>query len=120
LFPPCVVHSADNTIGVFLGYDNGSFTDQIIYPTGTDSLQYLLEIADFNNDIHPDIIITNTDTSKVFVFLGYSDGTFQDRKEFMMGYGTHPISLAVGDLNNDKNKYGYKLVNFRLYFLCLK
>jgi len=56
-------------------------------------------VGDFNHDGRTDIVVGNTGTDTVGVFLGNPDGTFQAQVEYPVnGY---PSGIAVGDFNND-------------------
>ncbi|CAF0913691.1 unnamed protein product [Adineta steineri] len=88
-------------VGVFLGYGNGAFADQISYfvPLGTTPSD--IAIGDVNNDNHRDIIITVDYSYNILIFLGYGNGTFVQGNTYSTGSGSHPFSITVGDLNND-------------------
>ena len=96
-----VANSGTNTIGVFLG--NGSFTfqTQMTYFTGVRSQPHAVAILDFDNDTRLDIAVANYGSSSVGVFLGYGNGSFANQLIFNTGFGSHPIALVVGDINND-------------------
>ena len=36
------------------------------------------------------------------ILPGHGDGTFGERKEFLIGYDSHPFVIAIGDFNQDK------------------
>jgi hypothetical protein len=55
-----VTNSKDNNVGVFLGYRNGTFTNQNTYSTGFNSQPYSDAVGDFDNDSSLDIIVTAT------------------------------------------------------------
>ncbi|CAF1627541.1 unnamed protein product, partial [Adineta ricciae] len=54
-----VANYGSNTVGVFLGYGNGNFSDQIIFSIGFNSRPFALSVADVNEDNVTDIIIGN-------------------------------------------------------------
>src|SRR5262249_36510851 len=53
----------------------------------------------FNDDEFLDVVTANL--SNVSVLLGKGDGTFQDAQNLSLG--TNPLSVAVGDFDNDGN-----------------
>ncbi len=57
-------------MSVLLGYDNGSFADQIKYSTGYDSLS--VAVGDLSNDIRVDIVVTNSIGDSVSVLFHHA------------------------------------------------
>ena len=55
--------------------------------------------ADFNGDGNQDLVTANLGTSKVSVFLGNGDGTFQ--KDTLLEAGKNGAFLGIGDFDND-------------------
>jgi predicted nucleotidyltransferase len=91
----------DNTIGIFLGFGNGTFSDQTTYPTGQNSGPKAIAIGDFNNDTRLDIVVANYNSGNIGIFLGYDSGTFSKITTYPTGSNSYPGSVAVGDFNND-------------------
>ena len=94
-----VAYSGTNTIAIFLGHGNISFSTPTIYTTGSSSSLYAVAVADFNGDRYADIVVANYGSNNIGVFLGYGNGSFGN-------YTTYPTdsnsySLAVGDFDND-------------------
>ncbi|CAF2767020.1 unnamed protein product [Rotaria sp. Silwood2] len=89
-----------NSIGIFFGYGNGTFTDQVTYSTGFISLPCWVAVTDFNNDTILDIAVANYGTHSIGVFLGLSNGNFTNQITFSLG-SSRPLSLVIGDFNND-------------------
>ncbi len=96
-----VANSGTNNIYVFFGYDNGAFTNITISPTGSDSAPQFIVIADFNMDTKQDMIVANSGTDNVVLFLGYGNGTFTIGRTHSTGFNSDPYSIAVGDFDND-------------------
>lgn len=55
--------------------------------------------ADFNNDGHLDVATAGRDSGKVSIILGNGQGGFGQATLFDVGQ--HPLSVAVGDFNED-------------------
>jgi hypothetical protein len=94
-----IVYSDTHNIALFLGYGNISFTSPKTFSTGPHSSPYSIAAADFNNDTQLDIIVANSDSNNVGIFLGYGNGSFGNQTTFPTG--SSPLSVAVSDFNND-------------------
>ena len=105
-----VVNFDDNNVSVLLGHGNGSFSNQTKYSTGVDSQPRSVSLADFDNDGLLDIIVVNYVANTVVIFFGHGDGTFEERREFLIGYDHHPFLIAHGDFNGD-NKLDFAVAN---------
>ncbi|CAF1367328.1 unnamed protein product, partial [Adineta steineri] len=96
-----VANYGTNNIGIFLGYGTGAFLTQITYSTGDNSQPIAVTIGDFNNDKQLDIVVANSGTNNIGIFLGYSNSTFSSQTTYSTGDGSTPYDVAVGDFNND-------------------
>ncbi|CAF1424753.1 unnamed protein product, partial [Rotaria sordida] len=92
-----------DSVSIFLGYDNGSFQNQKSYFTGYDSSPRSLAVGDFNKDNHLDIAIANYGTNNIGILFGYSNGSFSSSQIYTTNQNSNPISIAIGDFNNDNN-----------------
>ncbi|CAF4880835.1 unnamed protein product [Rotaria sp. Silwood1] len=88
-------------MAVLLGNDDGTFQAQRTFSTGVGSYPIWVAVGDFNNDTRPDIAVANFGSNTVGVFLGNGNGTFAAQMTFSTGVGSYPISVAVGDFNQD-------------------
>src|SRR5207247_143990 len=86
---------------VLLGNGDGTFQPALSFAAGSNAVS--VAVGDVNGDGRPDLVVAdlglNTGYSTVLVLLGNGDGTFQPARDFDVG--THPISVAVGDVNGD-------------------
>ena len=96
-----VVSSGYDSVGIFLGYGNGSFANQTMLSTGAESLPSSVAFGDLNNDTILDIVVANSGSDSVGIFLGYGNGSFAHQTVYSTGNGSGPVSVALGDLNND-------------------
>ena len=69
--------------------------------TGAKSGPNDLAIGDFNGDGIPDLVVPDSATGVVAVFLGKGDGTFAPAVNYSTGSGSEPLAVAVGDFNGD-------------------
>ncbi|CAF5122698.1 unnamed protein product, partial [Rotaria sp. Silwood1] len=65
-----LVNSRANNIGIFLGYGNISFANQVIYSTGLYSSPCSMAVGDFNNDARVDLAFASCVSNNVGVILG--------------------------------------------------
>ena len=85
--------------------DNGHFTDvseqagiagtKIAYGLG-------VSVSDVNNDMYPDIYISNDFYEKDYLYINQKDGTFKDEMQERMGHiSSSSMGADVADINND-------------------
>ena len=115
-----VANSGTDSLGIFLGYGNISFTNPLIYSTGSSSTPYSVATGDFNNDTYMDIVVANFGSNNIGIFLGRGNGTFSNQTTYQTG--TNPYSIVVDDFDNDfipdiivANYGSNNLVLFRRY-----
>ena len=60
-------------------------------------------IHDLNNDRIPDLIVANSGSNNVLVYLGRGDGQFEPALNGGHGFfaGTNPVGISVADVNGD-------------------
>ncbi|CAF4417623.1 unnamed protein product, partial [Adineta steineri] len=90
-----------DNVAIFLGYDNGRFTNAVTYSTGQNSDPSAIVIADFNYDNQLDLAIANSGTSNVGILYGKGDGSFQSVITYSTGFQSHPDSIVTGNINLD-------------------
>ncbi|CAF4505415.1 unnamed protein product, partial [Rotaria sp. Silwood2] len=95
------VNVGTDNIGIFLGYDNGSFAAPVTYSTLYGSSPQYIRMNDLNGDNLLDIVITNTFANNVGVFLGCGNGSFEAQIMYETGKTSSPSALDIGDLNDD-------------------
>jgi hypothetical protein len=86
-----------HTVGVLLGFGDGSFQPTKEFATGTKPSS--VTTGDFNGDGKLDLATANENSNNVSVLLGNGDGSFQPKKDFASLAG--PISVTTGDFNGD-------------------
>ena len=60
-----------------------------------------MSVGDFNNDKRLDIVVADSGTESVLTLLRYDPGAFRNQTVYLTGTDSQPMSVAVGDLNND-------------------
>jgi len=96
-----VVNSGSDSIGIFLGFGNGSFSDQITHSIGFGSKPYAVVVGNFNNDTYLDLAVANFGTNSISVLLGCGNGSFTKQISTSLN-SSRPLSIAAGDFNKDK------------------
>lgn len=95
-----VANHTDNTIGVFLGNGDGTFANQVTYPSGTGPAW--IATGTFNStSTNIDLAVANKGANTVSVLLGNGDGTFEPKVDYPTG--AVPVSVVTGDFNGDGN-----------------
>ena len=88
-------------IYVFFGYSAVGYLPVMTYSTGTQSSPRSIATADLNNDRHLDIVVANSNSGNIGVFLGTGFGTFLSQMTFPTGKNSMPYAVSIGHLNND-------------------
>jgi hypothetical protein len=96
----------DKTVTVLLGVGDGTFQQPIAFPLA--EAPVAVAVGDFSQDGKPDLAVledcgaaTCTQPGSLEILLGSGDGNFHSSSTYTVGYS--PSSLAVGDINGDKN-----------------
>ena len=96
-----VTNYGTNSIGILLGYGNGTFDKQRIFSTGPNSHPSSIAIGDFNKDDQIDVVVTNSGTQNINMLLGDGKGMFALQSNDATMFNFTPYTVAAGDLNND-------------------
>lgn len=96
-----VTNSGSATVSVMIGNGAGGIGARVDYPTGASP--WTVAIADLNHDGKPDLVVTNygPSSNSVSVLLGNGLGGFGPKTDYAVG--VNPVSVAIGDLNEDGN-----------------
>lgn len=96
-----VVNQTDATVTILLNNGDGTFTAGPNSPLATASTPTGIAIADFNQDGHADIAVTNGGANTFRVFLGVSAGLFTLAFEPPAGpNGSTPTAIVAANLVN--------------------
>jgi hypothetical protein len=99
-----VANSGENTIIVFEGYGNGSFSIATIESTGYNSNPCAIAVGNFDKDESSDIVVVNNGINYILVLTSYAFHTTANQSTYSTGTGSYPNSIAVGDFNNDSHR----------------
>jgi hypothetical protein len=88
-------------VGVLLGYENGTFSIQTTFSTGSNSPPISTDTGDCDNDSHLDIVVVNFGRYNVVILLGYVNGDFTVTTKHSTGNNSSPRSITVSDFDND-------------------
>jgi len=91
-----------DTVSIRLGVGDGTFSGVTDISVGLAGSQPLwIALGDFNGDGKQDFVTANSQLHTLSVRLGDGAGNFGGTTEVSTGANTFPVSVAVGDLNND-------------------
>jgi hypothetical protein len=94
-----IANAATNTIGILLGYANRMFSNVTTYSTGDGSQPLSLAVGDFNNDSRTDIVVANSKTNNVVVFIEHGNGSFSTSMTYSVGDSSQPVSVVIGNFD---------------------
>jgi hypothetical protein len=60
-------------------------------------------VGDVNKDHQIDIVVANSGTNTIGIFLSKGDGNFEKEQTYSTGSGSRPYWIAVNDFNNDND-----------------
>ncbi|CAF2141030.1 unnamed protein product [Rotaria magnacalcarata] len=96
-----IANAGTDTVGIFFGYENGTFQPQITYSTGSRSQPYSVAVGDFNSDDDIDIVAATYGSNSISILIELGNEAFEKVHLFSLG-SSRPVSVTVADLNNDK------------------
>jgi Flp pilus assembly secretin CpaC len=97
-----VTDSANNSVDIFLGNGNGTFTAPVAYPTGNTPVALVAQ--DFDGDGQPDLAVVNQGDGKtastVSILLGnkvngVQNGTFGAKTDYPVGVSPSAITTGI-------------------------
>jgi hypothetical protein len=86
-------------VGILMGNGDGTFEPITIYDTGPTAFYAPLSSIDLNSDGFDDVIVSNSYSNTVSVYISLGDGTFAPRVDYAAGDAPH--GQAIGDVNKD-------------------
>ena len=95
-----VVNTDSDNIGVFLGYGNGTFQDQLKFSTGFESHPSYVSIGQLNNNQEKDLVFDNSGTNRIGIYLDYKNRIFSKLKMTTLNC-SGLRSFVLGHLNDD-------------------
>lgn len=87
--------------GVSRGIGNGTFTLESTLFTGDGSQPVFVGAADLNSDSQLDIIVVNSVTGTVGIFLGQGNLAFSEQTTLSTGDHSDPFYAVIRDFNQD-------------------
>ncbi len=99
--PDLALTNQNDVATILLGNGSGGFAQAIGSPVGAGSLPDSVAVGDFNLDGKPDLAIANNVSNNVTILLGNGSGSFTQAAGSPVGAGSTPISIKVGDFNQD-------------------
>jgi hypothetical protein len=65
------------------------------------SYPYSIVVAHLNKDDKLDIVVVNSGTNNIGIFVNYGNATFASHETYSTEDRSRPVSVALGDFNND-------------------
>ncbi|CAF0862020.1 unnamed protein product [Adineta ricciae] len=96
-----VVNSGSDNICILFGYANGSFGNQKTFSTGSYSNPQSTAAGDFNYDNWLDLVVANSGTDNIALFLTYDSAPFLNENIYTSMFNLTPNSVAMSDFNKD-------------------
>ena len=95
-----VAYYGTNSIGIFLGMNDGTFVNYTTIFTNSCRPIYI-HIAHLDNNTFLDLVMTDYGTDSINIYSGDGTGNLSHWKRYSTGYDSSPVSLTSGDLNDD-------------------
>jgi hypothetical protein len=102
--PPMTMPQPNSGISVLLGNGKGGFTAAPGFASYSLGIVAAVngDLGDLNGDGKLDLVVSNTKTDSISVFLGKGDGTLQTPpKTVSLGASAGPAGVALADYNGD-------------------
>jgi hypothetical protein len=96
-------NDGDNNVTILLGNGSGGFTEAADSPVGVGNDPTSVAVGDFDQDGKADLAVANFFSDNVTILLGDGSGGFSQAPGSPVGAGSFPVSVAVGDFNQDGN-----------------
>ncbi|CAF1586178.1 unnamed protein product [Adineta steineri] len=96
-----VTNNGTNNIMILFGSGYGTFISQMTYSTGVGSQPSSVAVGDLNKDGRLDIVVTNSGTNNIVVFLGNNISSFSNPMTYSTGLRSQPNAVAIVDFDND-------------------
>jgi hypothetical protein len=94
-----VANRGGASVSVFLGDGKGGFARAPHSPLAAGQLPSALAASDLNGDGHPDLVVANTGSRTLSVFLGTGEGSFRSDPPIRLKLA--PSLVSIGDFNDD-------------------
>ena len=93
-----VANGGDNSLWLYFGNGNGTFNLPIILPITLGQSPVWVATADLRGIGKTDLVVAESDSNSIGIFLGNGDGTFAESSIPLPGSA---VTLAIGDFNHD-------------------
>ncbi|CAF4146795.1 unnamed protein product [Rotaria magnacalcarata] len=101
-----VILTGINSVALLFDYDNGNFTESMVWSTGDGSCPTNVALGDVNSDNLIDIVTANYQTDSVEVLCQDKRQMFLNQITYSTGTNSYPRSVIVADFNSDDHKGG--------------
>ncbi|CAF1181469.1 unnamed protein product [Rotaria sp. Silwood1] len=105
-----VTHYGTGKIGIFFGYDDGTFAKQTTFLISSKSHPYYITLGYFDKDNQLDIVVVDSENDQVHILLQYDNRTFVTTTYDGINE-SRPVFVAVADFNKD-NQSDIAIANY--------
>jgi cysteine-rich repeat protein len=86
-------------VSVMLGLGNGAFAPAETIALGAIGESTRVRVGDFNGDLRPDLVVTGEDAERIFVLVGFANGSFASPQDSPIG--APGLDVEAIDLDGD-------------------
>ncbi|CAF3964587.1 unnamed protein product, partial [Adineta steineri] len=98
-----ITNNGTNSITILTKYIMYPNTSQTVYSTGESSSPIYVSVGDFNHDNYLDIVVANSESNNIGIFINLGNGTFDSEQLYNTSSLPQEQLIAIGDFNNDNH-----------------
>ena len=96
-----VANNGTGNIGIFIGYGNGTFAEQLTFSISFNSHPQYITVGNFDQDNQLDVVVVDSENDQIHFLSQYNNGTFGKVTTYDDIPQSNPFSIAIDDFNKD-------------------